>query len=326
MKLIKSLKECKDTQKIPLIAVVGPTASGKTKVAVELAKQCNGEVVSCDSMQIYKDMDIATAKPTIEEMQGIKHHLIGFLDSNEVFSVAEYVRLAHSVIKDIYSRGKMPILVGGTGLYFSSLVNNLTFNEAQGDEKLRQSLLEYAKKNGNQALHKELEKVDEQAASLIHPNNVIRVIRAIESQKLTGKTRKENGELSREKPSNYLLCAVGLNYVNRKDLYERIDMRVDLMLKNGLLKEAQEVYKKGVCGTGTQAIGYKELFLYFEGKCLLDEAIEQLKRQSRRYAKRQLTWFLRDSSIKWVNITKDMNFEDIMEQVNKNIDFSTNVC
>lgn len=286
--------------KNPVVAVVGPTASGKTGLAIDIAKQFNGEVVSADSMQIYQKMNIGTAKPNIEEMQGIPHHLIDFVPLNQSFSVADYVKNAHEVIGKIHERGNLPVVVGGTGLYVSSLLNNIQFTETKSGEALRQSLFSYAQQYGEQALHDELKKIDVQSASAIHPNNIPRVVRAIEIYRLTGIPMSQHQKESRLLPSPYYTLKIGINYRDRQVLYHRINQRVDIMLASGLLEEAKEILSGEHASTAMQAIGYKELEPYFKGELSLLDAAENLKRETRRYAKRQLTWFRRDKEIFWV--------------------------
>ena len=288
--------------KIPLIAVVGPTASGKTSLAVEICKAIDGEAVSCDSMQIYKGMDIATAKPTLEEMQGIPHHLIGFAEQSDDFSVAKYCELAGEVIADIHSRNKKAVLVGGTGLYYSSLVDNIEFLPEESDFEYREMLKKRAQAEGAQALLDELSQIDPEAAKELHVNNLGRIIRALELFHTTGKTKSMQNEQSRLNPSPYDLTAICLDARDRQFLYDRINRRVDLMLEAGLLEEAKAFYDSPLGRTAKQAIGYKELNPYFSGEKTLEECVENLKMQTRRYAKRQLTWFRRDSRIKFLYI------------------------
>ena len=300
--------------KIPLISVVGPTASGKTHLGVKLAKFFDGEVVSADSMQIYENMDIATAKPTAEETEGVPHHLIGFLPPSESFSVARYVELAKEKISDISSRGKMPILVGGTGLYVNSLSNNVNFAENDADEELRRELRERAERYGAESLVEYLNEFDPESAMRIEPNNIKRVIRAIEIYKTTGITMTEHNRRSKLAGSPYNTVKIGLKAENIQFLYDRINRRVDIMFEQGLIEEAREILA-GDCGmTAKKAIGYKELIPYFEGEKTLDEALEELKKQSRRYAKRQLTWFLRDEEIKWFDIDTFESPEELEKQ------------
>ncbi len=297
--------------KIPLISVTGPTASGKTKLGVSLAKHFDGEVISADSMQIYQGMDIATAKPTAEEMCGIPHHLIGFLPPDQTFSVAQFVDLAKAKIEDIHKRGKLPIIVGGTGLYVNSLLNNISFSENDSDEKLRAELREKAEKQGVMSLIEELREFDPDSAERIEPNNVKRVIRAIEVYRTTGITMTEQNRRSRLAESPYRAVKIGLKAQDRQFLYDRINMRVDIMVEQGLLEETEKVLSSDCSQTAEKAIGYKELIPYFNGETTLENALEELRKQTRRYAKRQLTWFLRDEDIHWFNIDTVESFEEL---------------
>lgn len=303
------------SNKIPLIAVVGPTASGKTALGVEIARVINGEVVSCDSMQIYKGMDIASAKPTTEEMQGVKHHMISVVGMNESYSVARYVSDAKKVIADINRRGKSPVLVGGTGLYYSSLVDNLSFADVPDTSELRQRLNEEAEQTSNERMLEKLAQIDPEYAALLHPNNLKRIIRALEVYYSTGITMTEQLRRSRLTPSEYVLTAIGIRFADRKLLYDRINRRVDKMLENGLLAEAEQTLANQ-SATATQAIGHKELIPYFSGKCSLEEAAENLKRETRRYAKRQMTWFFRDKRINWID-ADGMDIKKITEKAIK---------
>jgi len=289
-----------DTTKNPVAAVVGPTASGKSRLAVEIALRKNGEIISADSMQIYKGMNIGTAKPTAEEMCGVPHHLVDFIELSEPFSVADYVALASNCITEVHTRGKLPVIVGGTGLYVRSLLHNIQFTENDKDESLRIQLSQKAVREGVQPLMEELGQFDPESAARIHPNNVARVIRAIEIYRTTGITMTEQMERSKRIPSPYHACVIGLDYRNRQTLYDRINHRVDLMMENGLLEEAKEVLNRPNSQTALQAIGYKELLPYYCGECTLDEAVDRVKQESRRYAKRQLTWFRRDEDIHWI--------------------------
>lgn len=288
--------------KIPLIAIVGPTASGKTSLAVEICKRLGGEAVSCDSMQIYEGMDIATAKPTVEEMQGIPHHLIGFLSPDEQFSVAKYCEMARECVNDITNRNKKAVLVGGTGLYYSSLTDNISFFEEETDFDYREELKRRAKSEGAEVLLDELRKVDPESASQLHINNLGRIMRALEIYHATGKTKTEQNNQSRLNPSPFEVTAICLDARDRQFLYNRINLRVDLMLEAGLLEEAKRFFDSPLGNTAKQAIGYKELDPYFKGEKTLDECIENLKMQTRRYAKRQLTWFRRDEKINFLYI------------------------
>ena len=286
-------------QNIPVLAVVGPTASGKTALAVELAKRLGGEIVSADSMQIYKGMDIASAKPTEAEKQGIPHHMMDFLPPETPYSVAEYVKAARVCILEIYKRQKLPILVGGTGLYVDSLLTGTQFIETETDFDLRARLETEFDALGGEKMLEKLAAFDRDTAARLHPNNRKRIIRAFEVYTLTGKTMTEALAASREKPSPFTPCYIGIAYENREILYDRINRRVDIMLENGLLAEARAFFQ-GTPDTAAQAIGYKELKPYLDGVLSLDEAVENLKRATRNYAKRQITWFKRNPQIHWI--------------------------
>lgn len=304
-------------KKQPLIAVVGPTASGKTAVGIALAKEYNGEVVSADSMQIYKGMDIATAKPTADEMQGIPHHLISELEPAASFSVAEYVKLAQQKISDIAGRGKQPILVGGTGLYVSSLIDNINFDNAVTDGSVRRRLTEEAAELGGEEMLERLRKVDPEAAEKIPAANLTRIIRALEVYEVTGIPFSRHKELNRMQEPLYNACMIGLTYKDRSILYEKINKRVDMMLENGLVEECRAVYENKKLGTACQAIGYKEFIPYFENVKTKEECIDKIKQYSRNYAKRQLTWFRRDERIEWVEIAEDTAFSTIIAECKK---------
>jgi len=290
--------------KLPLLVVAGPTASGKTGLGVELAKRWNGEVISADSMQIYKTMDVGTAKATPEEMQGIPHHMLDFLEPNEQFSVADFVAMASKKIEEISARGKLPILVGGTGLYISSLVDNLTFSPMPQSSELREQLKQKAAREGNDAVLEELRSFDPEAAEKLHANNLGRVIRAIEVYRLTGVTMTETVKNSHKEPSPYRLCMIALTAEDRQFLYDRIDRRVDIMVEQGVVEEAKQLYSMPLSSTARQAIGYKEFDGYIEGTATLEECIEKLKMETRRYAKRQLTWFRRDERYHWLEVDR----------------------
>ncbi len=306
-------------KKIKIAAVVGPTASGKTRLGVSLAKRLGGEVISADSMQIYEGMDIASAKPTVDEMDGVAHHLIGIIPRSESFSVARYVELAKEKIEEVSSRGRLPIIVGGTGLYVDSLLNNITFTENEADLQLRRSLFEFSEKNGAQALWRELLKIDPESAGRIEPNNVKRVVRALEVYKTTGITMTEQNRRSRLAPSPYDTVKLGLKTADREKLYDRINRRADEMINAGLLEEARLILSDTAIGeTAKKAIGCKEFAPYFRGEETLSEALETMKRETRRYAKRQLTWFLRDSGIEWYN-TDELDFETIEDMAEEKI-------
>lgn len=298
--------------KIRVAAVVGPTASGKTALGVEIAKALNGEVISADSMQIYRGMDIATAKPTAEEMQGIPHHLIGFLDRGTAFSVADYVELAGKVIRDVDSRGKLPVIVGGTGLYISSLLENIKFADIECDENLREQLENEAAEKGNEYLFEKLKTVDPETAAELHPNNLVRVIRALEVFELTGKKLSQYKAESRLEETPYDSVIIGLSYSDRQKLYDRINRRVDIMVESGLVDEARTVFESGNMKTAGNAIGYKELIPYFRNECSLEECVEKIKQETRRYAKRQLTWFRKNAKIHWIMLDEFDDKEKIL--------------
>lgn len=300
--------------KIKVAVVVGPTASGKTALGVELAKRLGGEVVSADSMQIYKGMDIATAKPMPDEMQGIPHHLIDFVDPDDGYSVARYIEDAEKAICDIVSRGKLPIIVGGTGLYIDSLLNGIKFPDQPENENIRAKLTAQAAEMGNEFMHRRLSEIDPEYAKNLHPNNVGRVIRAIELYELTGKTMSQQLKESKEVPSKYSAVMVGIDFADRAKLYERINLRVDLMLESGILEEAEQFYKSSAEKTSAQAIGCKEFLGYFSGEKELLECVEKLKMETRRYAKRQLTWFRRNQNIHWLFRDKIDSFELLVDK------------
>ncbi len=287
-------------ERIPLLVVVGPTASGKTGLSIRLAKALDGEIISADSMQVYKEMSIGTAKPTPEEQEGVPHHLVDVLGLGETFSVAQYAQRAREAIAGVHSRGKLPILTGGTGLYVNAVVDNITFSPAPSDEGLREELRRTAEREGNGAVLEILRGIDPETAATLHENNLGRVIRAIEVYRTTGVTMAEQVRRSRQEPSPYDVCIIGLSYGDRQALYDRIGLRVDQMLRDGLLEEAERILSSPLSVTSAQAIGYKELRGYFSGECSLEEAAENIKRETRRYAKRQLTWFRRDARIQWI--------------------------
>ncbi len=291
-------------EKIPLLVVVGPTASGKSRYAVEQAIKLGGEIISGDSMQIYKKMDIGTAKPTVEEMCGVPHHLIDVADISEPFSAARFVALASAAIRDIASRGRLPIIAGGTGLYIDTLISGTELSATEEDEELRAQLFRKAEEMGNEFLHKELLSVDPQSAENIHPNNVKRVVRALEIYYKTGKTKTELDKKSREGESIYAPHTVYLCPAQRENIYERIDRRVDLMFQMGLEKEVRELAELGLRDTPTasQAIGYKEFYPYFDGETDIATVRENICLNTRHYAKRQLTWFNRKGADEIINI------------------------
>lgn len=304
-----------------LIAVVGPTASGKTALAIALAKELGGEIVSADSMQIYRGMDIATAKPTPEEMAEVPHHLIGFWPPEKPFSVAQYAILAREKIDGILRRGRVPVLCGGTGLYIKAIVDHIQYEEETGeDAALRERLRRQAQDEGNLAVWRQLQAMDPKTAERIHPNNLGRVIRAIEVMQVSGRSIREQEERSRQAPCPYHVIQIGLRYRNRENLYERIGRRVDAMAEAGLPEEARAVRQQGLTATAAQAIGYKELYDWMDGTLPLEEALENLKRSTRRYAKRQLTWFGADARIRWIEPDALQAGETVTEQAMKIIE------
>lgn len=302
--------------KIKIVTVVGPTASGKTSLAVKLAQKFNGEVISADSMQVYKGMDIATAKPDEEEKCGIKHHLIDIISPDEEFSVSLFKDMAEKAIKDIHSRGKLPIIAGGTGLYVDCLINNTTFLDNTKNDEVRSSLQARLEKEGNESLYNELQEKDPDAAEKIHPNNSLKIIRALEILYSSGNTLTEQNLKSHEKESDFESLVIGLNANDRNVLYDRINLRVDLMVEKGLIEETEKFFSLQTASTACQAIGYKELKPYLDGIISLDEAKENLKQSTRRYAKRQLTWFRRNENINWINIDEGTSEDLILKAVN----------
>lgn len=291
-----------DWDKMPVVAVGGPTASGKTAFSVQLAKRLGGEIVCADSMQIYKGLDVGTAKATKEEMQGVPHHLMDFLPPEETFSVADFVEAANREVKAIAARGKLPILVGGTGLYIESFLNGVRFAEQKADPALREKLEREAAALGPEAMHQKLAAVDPNYAATVHPNNVGRVVRALELYYATGKTmsRQRAESLPATPPFDSLVFC--LAPADRAQLYRRIDLRADRMLEAGILEEAKLVFEnRDRYRTAAQAIGYKEFFPYFEGTAELAACADRLKQASRNYAKRQLTWFRRMKNVVWLD-------------------------
>jgi tRNA dimethylallyltransferase len=285
-----------------VLVIIGPTAVGKTKLSIELAKRLNGEIISGDSMQIYKKMDIGTAKITTEEMEGIPHHLIDIKDPAESFSVAEFQELVRAKITEISNRGKLAIIVGGTGLYIQAVIYDYQFSTAPADGTLRLRLEERARAIGKEALHHELTRIDPKSASQIHPNNIRRVIRALEIYYSTGKTMSET-QKDQQPETLYQTALIGL-IMDREKLYERINSRVEIMVEQGLVAEVKQLYDQGLRDCQSiQAIGYKEIYDYLDGFVSLEEAIDNLKKNSRHYAKRQLTWFRNKMDVQWFDIT-----------------------
>jgi len=299
-----------------VIAIVGPTAVGKTALAIELAKRYNGEIISCDSMQVYRGMDIGTAKPTREELAQVKHHLINIKMPNESFSCADYAVLAKKAINDIVKRGKTPIFCGGTGLYLDSVIEIPSFCETAKDEEYRAYLESYARENGNEAVHKMLAEIDPESAALTHANNVKRVIRALEIYKCTGVTKSEWDRRSREVKPPYDATVLFLTCEDREEMYRRIDRRVDIMMAEGLMFEVRGLYEAGLLDpkyTASGAIGYKELLPAVNGTGTVDVGVMELKTATRHYAKRQLTWFNKKKSYHKIYVDKENPLERAME-------------
>ncbi len=285
-----------------VIVIVGPTASGKTALSIELAKKIDGEIVSCDSMQIYKKMDIGSAKPTVEEMQGIKHYMIDIIEPNERFSVAEYKKQAENAIEEIIAKGKTPIVIGGTGLYADSLIYGIEYPEIEFDEKYRNELEEKATTTkGLAELYKKAEKIDTDATRKISPNDKKRIIRILEIYHSTGKTKTELETESRKNGIKYDFQVFAIN-MDRQILYDRINKRVDIMIENGLIEEVQNLLKQyDEFPTAMQGLGYKEVVEYLDGILTKEEMIEKIKQETRRYAKRQLTWFRKNKETIWID-------------------------
>lgn len=294
-------------KKIPVIVICGPTASGKTALSIEIAKKYNGEIVSADSMQIYKYMNIGTAKPDSTERDGIAHHMLDIVAPQESYSVAEYTEEAHRVIEDITSRGKTAVITGGTGLYINSLIDDVDFLENDSDTSIRNELQKIADEQGADVLVRELKSIDPASAEKIHKNNLRRIIRAIEFYKMTGIPISEHQAKTKEKESRYLPCMLAIKW-DMKRLYERIEQRVDKMLENGLFDEVEQLMKNGCTPQmqSMQGIGYKETVEFLEGKISLDETISKIKQDTRHYAKRQMTWFRRDERIHWIDAESDI--------------------
>lgn len=303
-----------------LFILGGPTAVGKTSISVKLAKDLNGEIISADSMQIYKQMNIGSAKISEDEMEGVAHHLIDIINPDQEFSVVDFKARAEEAIKNISSRGKLPMVVGGTGFYINSLIYNYGYTMAEKDEEYRKSLEELAYKNGRQYIHEMLKDIDIYSYKKLYPNDLKRVIRALEVYKLTGQTISEY--TAKEDIYN---IPYNINYfvltMDRKKLYERIDYRVDHMLKNGLINEVIKLKEMGYNANmqSMNGIGYKEMLYYLEGEITLEKAVELIKQGSRNYAKRQLTWFKKDSRVIWINKDEFSNEKEIIEFIKSHI-------
>lgn len=281
-----------------VIIVCGPTASGKTSLSINLAKRLNAEIVSCDSMQIYKEMNIGTAKPDMVERDGVKHHMMDVISVCDEYNVSKFVADAQKYIDSILKNNKNVIIVGGTGLYVDSLINNVNFFEFENDEDYRQQLTKIAEKEGGQALLEMLKSFDPESASRLHSNDVKRIIRALEVYKVTGKTQTQL-HIESARNRKYEPLYVALNYSDRQKLYDRINLRVDLMVENGLIDEAKSLKNLKLSKTARAAIGYSDMFEYLEGEISLQQAVDNIKQKSRNYAKRQITWFKRNPETKW---------------------------
>lgn len=297
-------------EKKPMIVLTGPTAVGKTKLSIALAKAVNGEIISADSMQVYKHMDVGSAKITPAEMQGVKHHLIDVLDPREDFNVVFFQKMCKECLEDIYKRGHIPIVTGGTGFYIQALLKDIDFTENEEDTEYRSELECLAKEKGAEHLHEMLKKVDSESAEAIHANNIKRVIRALEYYKLTGEKISLHNEKESQKENAYQSCYFVLND-DRQLLYERIEKRVDEMMEQGLLEEVKALkdmgLKRGM--VSMQGLGYKEILDYLEGECSLEDAVEKIKLETRHFAKRQLTWFRREADVIWIN-KPEFNYDE----------------
>lgn len=304
--------------KAPLLAIVGPTATGKTGLSVRIAHNFNSEIVSADSMLIYRHMDIGTAKPTMVEQEGIPHHLIDVADPGDVYNVAVYSQTAKKIMAEIHSRNNLPMLVGGTGLYIKAVIDGYNFTEAGNDRELRERLKKECENLGREALHARLKKIDPETASRLHFNDVKRVIRALEVYYLSGKTISSDADKEKETP--YKLLMYGLT-MDREQLYARIEERVDKMIRAGLVEEVRDLLSRGYTEDlpSMQGLGYKEIIHYLNGKIPLDQAVDLIKKNTRRFAKRQLTWFRRDSRIIWVDVGK-REMEEVSLEITKAVE------
>ena len=309
-------------KKKPLIIIAGPTAAGKTKTSILLARKVNGEIISADSMQVYRYMDIGSAKAMPEEMQGVPHHLIDVLEPTEDFNVVRFQSMAKAAMEDIYARGRIPILVGGTGFYIQSILYDIDFTENEADTSYRHELEHLAREQGNETLYRMLKEADPEAAANLHPNNIKRIIRALEYHRLTGQKISEHNQKQRQKISPYEAYYFVLT-MDRARLYQRIDLRVDLMLEQGLVEEVKKLKEMGLTknDVSMQGLGYKEILAYLEGTMTLEEAIYVIKRDTRHFAKRQLTWFRREPEAIWIDCDPDKRTaEDIALELMKYIE------
>lgn len=306
----------KQQEKKPLIILTGPTAAGKTSLSIELAKSIGGEIISADSMQVYKKMDIGTAKIRPEEMQGVPHYLIDELDPSEEFNVVAFVEKSKEAMKKIYAAGHIPIIVGGTGFYIQALLYDIDFSQHEDKESYRKELEQLAKEKGKEYLYEILKKKDPEYATITHYNNVKKVIRALEYYKETGKKLSEHNEEQRQKESPYNFAYFVL-YHDREELYDRINRRVDLMMEDGLLFEVESLIKEGYTKNlvSMQGLGYKEFFDYFDGRMTLEDTVDKIKKDTRHFAKRQLTWFRREKEVIWLNKKEYEQEKDLLDSV-----------
>ena len=306
----------KQQEKKPLIILTGPTAAGKTSLSIELAKSIGGEIISADSMQVYKKMDIGTAKIRPEEMQGVPHYLIDELDPSEEFNVVAFVEKSKEAMKKIYAAGHIPIIVGGTGFYIQALLYDIDFSQHEDKESYRKELEQLAKEKGKEYLYEILKKKDPEYATITHCNNVKKVIRALEYYKETGKKLSEHNEEQRQKESPYNFAYFVL-YHDREELYDRINRRVDLMMEDGLLFEVESLIKEGYTKNlvSMQGLGYKEFFDYFDGRMILEDTVDKIKKDTRHFAKRQLTWFRREKEVIWLNKKEYEQEKDLLDSV-----------
>lgn len=310
-------------QKYPLLVILGPTAVGKTQFSLELAGLLNGEIISADSMQIYQGMDIGTGKVNVRERQTVKHHLIDIIDPAEEFSVAEFQERVDLIIPKIIAQNKVPLLVGGTGLYIKAVLEGFLFPEMKKDEQLRETLQQEAIKYGDVYLHQKLREIDPELAQKLHPNDRRRIIRGIEVYRLTGNTLSALKKIQQKKPARYHALKIGLTR-EREELYQRINKRVDLMIEQGLLREVKKLLNAGysISSTALQGLGYKEIIAYYNGEYDLTEAIRILKRDTRHFAKRQLTWFKHQNDIHWFNLSQlsmSCLLDKTIKLINKNM-------
>ncbi len=307
-----------------VVAVVGPTAAGKTELSLKIAEEFDAEIISADSMQIYEEMDIGTAKVSNEVQNKVKHHHIDIITPEKDYSVADYQDDVDPIIENLFQKNKLPLLVGGTGLYIKAVLEGFSLPDMEPDEELREKLRQEAKEKGNEYVHNKLRDIDPKLADKLHPNDLRRVIRGIEIYKLTGHNKTYYKKKQKNAPPRHQSIKIGLTR-DRKKLYDRINKRVDLMIEEGLIEEAKHIFKNydlGDKSTARQAIGYKELYNCFNGEYDLEEAIRLIKRNTRRYAKRQLSFFKRDDSIKWYNlsqINKKKLFKKVLDHLNKNL-------